>query len=84
MAASCALTGAEDDAGRIGALNDILTGSESGDARPAVLAAIGRNGRLARGPEIQAAIREPACPRGCRRRLLPVLGRPEFTRRRAC
>ena len=37
-------------------------------ARP-LLAAIGRKSRLASRPEIQAAIREPACPRGCRRRL---------------
>ncbi|MGA2705659.1 MAG: HEAT repeat domain-containing protein [Isosphaeraceae bacterium] len=51
------LTGAEDEAGRLSALNDVLTGTGSGDARAAVLAAIGRNGRLGESPVIKAAIR---------------------------
>ena len=73
------LTGAEDDAGRISALNDILTGSGSGDARAAVLAAIGRNGRLGESPVIKAAIRSLLPREDAAADLLPVLGRPDFT-----
>jgi hypothetical protein len=73
------LTGAEDDAGRISALSDILTGSESGDARAAVLAAIGRSGRLGESPVIKAAIRSLLPRADAAADLLPVLGRPDFT-----
>ena len=73
------LTGAEDDAGRLNVLNDVLTGPGSGDARAAVLAAIGRNGRLGESPVIKAAIRSLLPREDAAADLLPVLGRPEFT-----
>ena len=60
-------------------LSDILTGSESGDARAAVLAAIGRNGRLGESPVIKAAIRSLSPRADAAADLLPVLGRPDFT-----
>jgi hypothetical protein len=74
-----ALAGAEDDAGRMSALREVLSGSGSFDARASVLAAIGRNGRLSERPEIQGAIRSLLPREDAAALLLPVLGRPEFT-----
>ena len=73
------LTGTEDDAGRISALNNVLTGSGSVDARAALLAAIARNGRLCENSSIKAAIRSLLPREDAAADLLPILGRPEFT-----
>ena len=79
LTGNSSLTGAEDDAGRIGTLNDLLTGSGAADSRAAVLAAIGRNGRLSESPVIKAAIRSLLTREDAAADLLPILGRPEFT-----
>jgi hypothetical protein len=73
------LTGAENDPGRLSALNDLLTGPGSADARAAALAAIGRSGRLGQSPVIRSAIRSLLPREDAAADLLPVVGRPEFT-----
>ena len=73
------LAGAENEPGQLKMLNDVLTGLGSPEARPAVLAVIGRSGRLGQSPVIKASIRSLLPREDAAADLLPLLGRPEFT-----
>jgi hypothetical protein len=72
-----ALHGLEDDPGRVDRIRKLLV--ESLEARPALLAAFGRNPRLAARREILEAIRGLLARNEAAADLLPVLSLPEFS-----
>ncbi|WP_165244403.1 HEAT repeat domain-containing protein [Paludisphaera soli] len=71
------LAGAEDDPDRVAAISRLL--ADSPEARPALIAALGRNGPLAGRAEILAAVRKLATRPEASPELLPVLDRLDLT-----